>query len=106
MHTKKRDSILLKKKIKILKTDADAHKKKWESLSPEDKDLFDKNDASARNKHRKSLAPDQRGQVFKKMLLNTKIIESLSLLNKKLKLNQLMQLPTKHNMNCFPQRKK
>jgi hypothetical protein len=29
---------LLRKKVKNLETDADAHKKKWESLSPKDKD--------------------------------------------------------------------
>ncbi len=37
-------------KIKILETNADAHKKKQESLSPEDKNLFDKNNAAALNK--------------------------------------------------------
>jgi hypothetical protein len=39
-------------------------------------------------------------------LPNKKNIESLSLLNKKVKLSQLMRLHTKNNMNRFPQRKK
>ncbi len=105
-HKKQRKSLPPEKKIKNLQTDANAHKKKQESLSPEDKDLFDKNDAVALNKHRKSLAPNQKAQVLKKMLPNKKNIESLSLLNKKVKLSQSMQLSTKNNMNCFPQRKK
>jgi hypothetical protein len=36
------------------------------------------------------------------MLLNTKNNESLSLLNNKVKLSQLMWLHTKNNMSCFP----
>jgi hypothetical protein len=103
IHTKNNASpFILRKRSK---SDAEAHKKKRESLSPEDKDQFDKNNAAALNKHRKSLTPNQRGQEFKKMLPNTKNIQSLSLLKKKLKLSQSMQLPTKNNMNCLPQKK-
>ncbi len=51
------------KKIKVLETNADAHKKKQESLSPEDRDLFDKNNTAAHYKYRKSLSPDQKGQI-------------------------------------------
>ncbi len=40
---KNRESLPPEKKVKILRTDADAHKEKQESLSPEDKDLFVKN---------------------------------------------------------------
>ncbi len=105
-HRKQRESLPPEKKIKILHTDADAHKQKQESLSPEDKDLFVKNNTAAQKKHHKSLAPDKKAYVLKKMLPNKKNIESLSLLNKKLKLSQSMQLPTKNNMNCFPRRKK
>jgi hypothetical protein len=83
-HRNKRKSLPPKKKIKILATNADAHKKKQESLSPEDKDLFVKNNTAAQHKHWKSLAPDQKAQVLEKML-QKKNIESLSLLNKKLK---------------------
>jgi hypothetical protein len=57
-------SFLLKKKITILQTVADAHKKKWESLSPEDKELFDKNHSAAQNKYCKSLTLDQKAQEF------------------------------------------
>ncbi len=105
-HRKQRESLPPEKKIKILQTDADAHKKKQESLSPEDKDLFVKNNTAPQKIHRKSLDPDQKAYVLKKMLPNRKNIESLSLLNKKIKLSQSMRLPTKNNMNCFPRRKK
>ncbi len=65
MHTKNNASpFLLRKKVKILETDADAHKEKQESLSPEDKDLFVKNNTAARCKHFKSLSPDQKAQVL------------------------------------------
>jgi hypothetical protein len=40
------------------------------------------------------------------MLLNTKNNKSLSLLNRKVKLGQLMQLHTKNNMSCSPRRQK
>jgi hypothetical protein len=105
-HRKQRKSLLPEKKIKILQTDADAHKKKQESLSPEDKDCFDKNHSAAQNKHYKSLASNQKAQVLEKKLPNKKNIESLSLLNKKVNLSQLMRLHTKNNMNRFPWRKK
>jgi hypothetical protein len=51
-------------KVKILRTDADAHKEKQESLSPEDKDLFVKNNVAVQRKHRKSLSPDQKAHVL------------------------------------------
>ncbi len=64
MHTGNNGSpFLLRKKVKILETDADAHKKKQESLSPEDKDLFEKNNTAAQHKYCKSLSPDQKAQV-------------------------------------------
>jgi hypothetical protein len=63
MHTQNNASpFLLRKKVKILETDADAHKEKQESLLPEDKDLFVKNNTAARCKHCKSLSPDQNTQ--------------------------------------------
>ena len=82
-HSIQRTDLPPEKKIKILKTDADAYNKKRGSLSREDKDLFDKKNAAALKKHCKSLSPDQRDQVLKKILPNTKF-----------------------NMNCFPRRKK
>jgi hypothetical protein len=51
------------KKIKILKTDADAHKKKRESLSPEDRDLFEKKNTAAQHNYCKSLSPEQKAQI-------------------------------------------
>jgi hypothetical protein len=84
-HRKQCKSLPTERKIKILETNADAHEKKQESLSPEDKDLFVKNNTDAQNKHCKSLAPNQKAQVLEKMLPNKKNIESVSLLNKKLK---------------------
>jgi hypothetical protein len=94
------------KKVKILETDADAHKKKQESLSPEEQCLFVKNNIAAQNKYHKSLSPDQKAQVLKKMLPNTKINRSLSLLNKKVKLSQLMRLHTKKQYELLPPEKK
>jgi hypothetical protein len=65
MRTKNNASpFLLRKKVKILQTDADAHKEKQESLSSEDKDLFVKNNVAAQRKHCKSLSPDQIAQVL------------------------------------------
>ncbi len=55
---------LLRKRLEILETDADAHKQKRESLLPEDKDLFVKNNTAAQHKHCKSLSPDQKAQVL------------------------------------------
>ncbi len=52
-------------KVKILETDADAHKEKQESLSPEDKDLIDKSHSAVQHKYHKLLSPDQRVQVLK-----------------------------------------
>ncbi len=101
-HRKQRKSLPPEKKVKIFHTDADAQKKKQESLSPEDKDLFVKNNTAAQKKYRKSLAPYQKAYVLNKMLLNKKNIESLSLLNKKVKLSQSTRLLTKNNMSCFP----
>jgi hypothetical protein len=82
---KQRKSLPPKKKVKILATNADAHKKKKRVFSPEDKDLFDKNHSAAQNKHRDSLTPDQKAQVLEKNAAEQKNMESLSLLNKKLK---------------------
>jgi hypothetical protein len=63
LHTRNNaSSFLLRKKVKILETDAHAHEKKQESLPPEDKDLFVKNNTDAQHKHRKSLSPDQKAQ--------------------------------------------
>ncbi len=65
MHTGNNVSpFLLRKKVNILGTDADAHKEKWESLSPEDKDLFVKKNTAAQRKHCKSLSPDQKAKVL------------------------------------------
>jgi hypothetical protein len=44
-----------------------------------------KNNTAAQNKHRKSLALDQKAQVLEKNAAEQKNIESLSLLNNKLK---------------------
>ncbi len=101
-HKKQRESLSPDDKVQILNKNADAHKKKQESLSPEDKDLLVKNNTAAQHKHHKSLSPDQKAQVLTMNLLNTKNIESHSLLNRKVKLWQLMRLHTKNNMNCFP----
>jgi hypothetical protein len=49
--------------VKILETNADAHKKKQESLSLEGKDLFVKNHTAAQHKYPKSLSPDKKAQV-------------------------------------------
>jgi hypothetical protein len=65
-----------------------------------------KNNTVAQNKHRKSLSPDQKAQVLKINAADQKNIERLSLLNRKVKLSQLMQLHTKENMSCSPWRKK
>jgi hypothetical protein len=40
------------------------------------------------------------------ILLHNTNIASLFLLNRKVKLQKMMQLRTKENMSCFPQRKK
>ncbi len=65
MHTGNNVSpFLLRKRLKFLETDADAHKEKQESLSPEDKDLFVKDNIAAQHKHCKSLSPDQKAQVY------------------------------------------
>jgi hypothetical protein len=64
-HKKQRESFSPNDKSLILNKDADAHKRKWESLSPEDKDLLVKNNTAAQHKHRKSLSPDQKAQVLK-----------------------------------------
>jgi hypothetical protein len=63
-HTKNRESFSPEKKVKILQTDADAHKEKRESPSLEDKDLFVKNNVAAQRKHHQSLSPDQKAQVL------------------------------------------
>jgi hypothetical protein len=89
-------------KGQILNKNANAHKKKQESLSPEDKDLFEKTNTAAQHKHCKSLSPDQKTQVYTKDAAEHKKNKSLSLLNKKVKLSQLMQQCTKNNMSCFP----
>ncbi len=90
-----------------METNADAHKKKQESLSPEDKDLFVKNNTAVQHKHQKSLSPDQKAQVnTKNAAEQKKNTKSHSLLNRKVKLIQLMRLCTKENMSCSPQRKK
>ncbi len=87
LHTQKQhESLFPDDKAQILKKDAAAHKKKQESLSHEDKDLFVKNNTAAQHKHCKSLSPDKKTQVLTMMLLKTKSNESISLLNRKLKL--------------------
>ncbi len=87
MHTQKQcKSLPPEKKVKILETDADAHKEKQDSLSPEDKDLFVKNNTAAQCKHRKSLSPDQKAQVLTINAAKQKNTKSLYLLNRKLKL--------------------
>jgi hypothetical protein len=91
---------LTREKYSILCNDVDAHKKKRESLSPDNKNLFDRYNAAALNKHCKTLTPDQKAQELEKNAAGQKNIENLSLLNKKVKLNQSMQL------YCFPQRQK
>ncbi len=82
---KNRESLPPEKKVKILRTNADAHKEKWESFSSEDKDLFVKNNVAAQHKHHKSLSPDQKAQVLTINAAKQKKTESLYLLNKKLK---------------------
>jgi hypothetical protein len=104
-HRKQCKSLPPEKKVKFLETNADAHKKKQESLSPDNKDLFVKNNTAAQNKHLKSLSPDQKAQALKINAAEQKNIESLSLLNRKVKLTQLMRLHTKENMSCSPRRK-
>jgi hypothetical protein len=84
-HKKQQESLSPDDKVQILNKDADAHKKKRESLSPEDKDLFVKNNTSA---HTNIASPSLLTRKLKNqqsMLLNTKNIESLSLLNRKVK---------------------
>jgi hypothetical protein len=86
MHTRNNARpFLLRKKIKILQTNADAHKKKRESLSPEDRDLFEKNHSAAQHKYHESLSTDQKVQVLKTDAAKHTNKESLSLLNKMLK---------------------
>ncbi len=77
-----------------------------ETLSPEDKDLFDKNNAAALNKHHMSLAPNQKAQVLKKMLPNTKNIESLPLLNKKSQIKSINVIAHKKQYELLPPEKK
>jgi hypothetical protein len=103
-HRKQCRSFPPEKKIKFLETNADALKKKRESFSPEDKDLFAKNHTAEQHKYCKSLSSDQKAQLLKTDAADHKNIECLSLLNKKVKLSQSMRLPTKNNMNRFPQR--
>jgi hypothetical protein len=64
-HKKQRESLSPDDKVQILKKDADAHKKKQESLLPEDKDLFVKNHIAAQHKYCKTLSPDQNTEVLK-----------------------------------------
>ncbi len=104
-HKKQPKSLSPDDKVQILNKDADAHEKKQESHSPEEKDLFEKNNTAAQHKHCKSLSPDQKAQVYTKDTAEHKNNKSLSVLNKKVKLSQLMQQHTKNNMNCFPRRK-
>jgi hypothetical protein len=105
-HRKQRESLPPEKKVKILETDADAHKEKQESLSPKDKDLFVKNNTAAQHKHCKSFSPGPKAQVLTINAAEHKNTESLSLLNRKVKLSQLLWLHTTENMSCFPWRKK
>jgi hypothetical protein len=100
---KQRKSLPPEKKVKILETDADAHKKKQESLSPEDKDLFVKINTAAQHKHHKSLSPDQKAQINTKNAAEQKKHQE-SLLSGKVKLSQLMRLvtePEKVGINPF-----
>ncbi len=62
-HRKQRKFLPPEKKIKILETNADAHKKKQESLSPEDRHLFEKKNTAAQHNYRKSLSPEQKAQI-------------------------------------------
>jgi hypothetical protein len=61
---KQRKSLPPEKKVKILETDAYAHKKKQEFLIPEDKDLFEKNNTAAQYRYYKSLSSVQKAQVL------------------------------------------
>jgi hypothetical protein len=105
-HKKQLESLSLDDKVQILNKNADAHKMKRESLSPKDKDLFANNHTGAQHKYCKSLSPDQNAEVIKIDAAAHKKHGSLSLLNIKVKLSQLMRLRTKNNMSCFAQRKK
>ncbi len=60
------------------------HIKKQESFSPEDKDFFVKNNTAAQ--HNKSLSIDQKAHELTINAAEQKKIESLSLLNRKVKL--------------------
>ena len=87
LHTKKhRKSLCPDDKVQILNKNAYAHKKKQESLSSENKDLFVKNNTAAQHKHCKFLSPDQKAQVLTINAVEHKNIESVSLLNRKVKL--------------------
>ena len=77
-----------------------------ESLSPDDKVWILMNDAAAHKKQRESLPPDDKVQILTNNAAEQKNTESLYLLNKKLKLSQLIRLRTKNNMSCFRRRKK
>jgi hypothetical protein len=80
-HKKQRESLSLNNKVQILNKNADAHKMKRKSLSPEDKDLFVKDNTAAQHKHCKLLSPDQKSQVLKINAAKQKNTKSLSLLN-------------------------
>jgi hypothetical protein len=64
-----------------------------------------KNNTAAQHKHRKFLSPDQKAQVLKINAAEQKNTKSLSLLNKKVNLSQLMWQRTKNNMSCSPRKK-
>jgi hypothetical protein len=64
-HKKQQELLSLDDKVQILNKNADAHKMKCKSLSPENKDLFVKDNTAAQHKHCKSLSPDQKAQVLK-----------------------------------------
>ena len=99
LYTKKqRESLSPDDKVQVLNKNANAHKKKQESLSPEDKDLFAKNHTATQHKYCKALSPDQNNEVLKIDAAEHKKERSFSLLNKKVKLSQMMQQRTKNNM--------